>query len=403
MIAKNKSLSNDDFHELICGRKSLSQFSSAELYTFVERYPYFETVYKFYLKRLLQEEKETFQTALNRATSVIHMNDVFWDFLYIEECAEETPKNPIESVTVSRASETDEPSRESVVPKGTSDMHMESPGKEKAILEEEDSKKRDLEPFEPLAPRPAEITQENEKPDPKQFKRKIKEGYEHMGENLAATISSQMDLAKPKANENIQYSPDLYFIDENDTEGDPLTLADVKRLSSAQSAQQVNTNGFLEIDESGKVEKADAPEEQLKNNKKGDTGDLLDLDDPANSRNNRQRKTDAFDIREYADEKMEGQEEDLISRFIQLNPRLEPANLDKEKDDPEYVEELAQKSVSEDKALVSEPLIEVFIKQGYYHKAIDAFQQLSLNNPEKSAYFARRIKNLKEIIKKHKK
>lgn len=63
---------------------------------------------------------------------------------------------------------------------------------------------------------------------------------------------------------------------------------------------------------------------------------------------------------------------------------------------PEEVFEMAVNSITQEDDLASESLAEIHVKQGKYDKAIDMYRKLSLRNPQKNAYFARKIE---EILK----
>jgi hypothetical protein len=86
---------------------------------------------------------------------------------------------------------------------------------------------------------------------------------------------------------------------------------------------------------------------------------------------------------------------DLIDKFISLNPRIEPR---KERSEVP-AEDLARPYVEEKGGFVTETLAKIYINQGYYSKAIDIYEKLSLKFPEKSAYFAAQIEKIKGIIK----
>jgi len=58
---------------------------------------------------------------------------------------------------------------------------------------------------------------------------------------------------------------------------------------------------------------------------------------------------------------------------------------------PENVFEMAVNSIAKEDGLASESLAEIYIKQGKYDKAMDMYRKLSLRNPQKNAYFARKI------------
>ncbi len=59
-------------------------------------------------------------------------------------------------------------------------------------------------------------------------------------------------------------------------------------------------------------------------------------------------------------------------------------------------QELAERSVTENKDVISETLARLLAKQGYREKAIVMYERLRLAFPEKSAYFAAEIEKLKK-------
>jgi len=60
------------------------------------------------------------------------------------------------------------------------------------------------------------------------------------------------------------------------------------------------------------------------------------------------------------------------------------------------IQVLAENSNAEPEVL-TEAMAEVFAKQGKMSKAGEVYQKLSLLNPDKSAYFAAKIENLKGL------
>lgn len=87
---------------------------------------------------------------------------------------------------------------------------------------------------------------------------------------------------------------------------------------------------------------------------------------------------------------------ELIDKFILANPRIEPGIIK----DTLPVEDISQPSVEENDGLLTETLAKIYTKQGYYSRAIDIYEKLSLKFPEKSGYFVSQIEKIKELIKK---
>jgi hypothetical protein len=86
---------------------------------------------------------------------------------------------------------------------------------------------------------------------------------------------------------------------------------------------------------------------------------------------------------------------ELINKFIIANPRIEPL-----RDKSEHqVEDISKPFTEETGGFITETLAKIYITQGYYSKAIDIFEKLSLKFPEKSSYFATQIEKVKGLIK----
>ena len=79
----------------------------------------------------------------------------------------------------------------------------------------------------------------------------------------------------------------------------------------------------------------------------------------------------------------------IIDKFLMGKPKINTPTPNKE-----FPSDIEKNSLAENNDIVSETLAMVYEKQGYYKKAIKIYEKLSLDNPEKSSYFASRIKKL---------
>ena len=86
---------------------------------------------------------------------------------------------------------------------------------------------------------------------------------------------------------------------------------------------------------------------------------------------------------------------DLIDRFIRANPTIERLS----PGESQLVRDLSESSSQEQGTFITETLAKIYLNQGYYTKAINIYEKLSLQYPEKSAYFASRIEKIRELIK----
>jgi hypothetical protein len=87
---------------------------------------------------------------------------------------------------------------------------------------------------------------------------------------------------------------------------------------------------------------------------------------------------------------------ELIDKFITANPRIEPVKDKSEKPN----DDISVRFTEERGELVTETLARIYVNQGYYSKAIDIYERLSLKYPEKSSYFATQIQKVEALLNK---
>lgn len=87
--------------------------------------------------------------------------------------------------------------------------------------------------------------------------------------------------------------------------------------------------------------------------------------------------------------------DELIDKFLSSDPRIISSDEPDEKQ-----EDISVPSVTEDEGLISDTLARIYVKQGYYSKAIFTYEKLSLKFPEKSSYFANQIEKIQQLINK---
>ena len=116
-------------------------------------------------------------------------------------------------------------------------------------------------------------------------------------------------------------------------------------------------------------------------------GDLLPID-----------QSDGTDVAEAFSPGKKSEEEktltnvELIDRFIKGEPKIIPDN------DKAINDDISADSIKDNEGFITDTLARIYVKQGYYSKAIFAYEKLILKYPEKIDYFAGQINEIKKII-----
>ena len=84
----------------------------------------------------------------------------------------------------------------------------------------------------------------------------------------------------------------------------------------------------------------------------------------------------------------------MIDKFIEADPKIIPS------DQKAKIDIKSSTKLRKDE-LMTETLAKVYLEQKKYKKAIQAYKILSLKYPEKSGFFADRIKAVKQLQKEN--
>jgi tetratricopeptide (TPR) repeat protein len=84
----------------------------------------------------------------------------------------------------------------------------------------------------------------------------------------------------------------------------------------------------------------------------------------------------------------------IIDQFIEKQTSLRPIKPSRE---PEPIDRSGKSSELDDD-LITDTLAKIYMAQGFYSRALEAYQKLSLKFPEKNSYFAAQIEEIKKLM-----
>ncbi|HDR88517.1 MAG TPA: hypothetical protein ENN63_02675 [Bacteroidetes bacterium] len=447
-------MNRDQFLKYIHRPEDLSQESLNDIQELLSEFPYFQTGHLLFLKNLHNVKSIRFENQLKVSSVFAHDRSVLYTLLHApagkvipvtptgeEPLGEETPGPLIQPAgREAGASEKKDASRNGK-PAGKEEEAADIPEKEmtgekdeknqRGLQEEERREKAEIKAEEdsgPPVPAGAEATEEepvkDEKGEPgsvaERIMKQVEEARKRREEGtLYGTEGEPEERSGPLREEERQGEGDLFVLTDEAAEAPlPEKPEETTGLSPA-------TGEILEIDEHEEEPQAGEPEIKEKEEKKEKrTGPSLQQEpqDSASAEKKTQNengqktgiKSNSHSFSQWLEmlsgepaDSSSGQEEkkdqsdppvrrqhDLIDRFLEKNPRIVPRD---EKADE--AEDISRDSVEESEGLFTDTLAQIYVRQGYYSKAIFAYEKLSLKYPEKSSYFASQIQKIQELIK----
>ena len=338
-----------------------------------EKYPYSQIFSILYLKALSNHNDIGFEEALQKHAYRISDRMKLYDLIHGEAVSEvESIQEPVESVVENVQEAAIE--AEVMVPEIVEEIN-------EAIPETEVEKAASLEIEPETISKPVEIIKEALKIEPIEVVASIEEP-----EFEALNEVTEQEIPVDEINLNL---------DQNEQE-DELNL----EIISQVVATVYNENLENSVPEQKKIEIEEKISEQIKpeistiekpdfTSKRSFTSWLKMGEQTTHTSVPKEKE-----IIEEEIEVIEKQIDKIINKFIEKEPSI--SRPQKEFYSPS---KKAKESINPDSLIYTETLANIFAIQGNFPKAIVAYEQLMLTNPEKKIFFANRIEELKEKLK----
>lgn len=370
-------MNKSDFLNLMGGNTPVDRQVLAELSELVNIYPYFQTAHMLLLKSLRDNSDIRFENQLRNSAIHIADREVLFNYLQIAPSIVEKEITDIQKETIAvppepevQPAEIPEPEEQPVEVPEPEIQPVEIPESEvipesvegdfaQTILDSAmnsqnfiDEIERDSRP-RLVKDQPDSMASILERTVVGTIDPEMDDSY--FGPDLFIPVSYDEPEAEEEEEEIFYMDPGFLFTPRGEPEEEPVTVEE----------EPVTVEEEPVITEEELVAIEEVPE--------------IPAEEPARSDIDQKRKEQA----------------DLIDRFIMANPRIIP-QIEKPASPNE---DLSKPFTEEHGGFVTETLARIYVTQGYYSKAIDIYEKLSLKFPQKSNYFAAQIEKIREIIK----
>ena len=391
-------MNREEFISYLKSPASLDKKSLPEINELLEEFPFFQSGHLLFLKNLHNLDHIRFGSQLKKSSSIVSDRERLYDLLF--PATEMGIELPVESKKEVEVPE--------VVPAETLNRPVVEEADEDSLPEE--SKKSD--PPGNLQEVASEISQIKKTEPADDLREQVERRLaEIRGENipeLKAEKAEGNDIEQKEFQDSTAIVPgeesrDIEIMTEPELEGKFSEAGELLLLGDEKEVDDIYANPEYQPDEEpeGDIYKEES---------------LLDLDYPMDNEEIKKKPDLKGEIHSFESwlnllrtmpseggnentshgvKKAASSQREIIDKFIKENPRIQPNH-----DDKDEKEDMSAESIADKDGLFTETLANIYIKQGYYSKAIFFYQELSLKFPEKSIYFAGRITEIEKRINK---
>ena len=324
-----------EYTYLINNPNAINEKQAKALETVLDNFPYFQSARALYLKGLYNQDSYKYNFALKNTAAHTSDRSVLFDFITSDEFT--IIEKDVYERKLAELQEIIVTDSEHLSPS----VKISGAEKPQQILENEKI-------IEAIVPIEAEISSETEKSEVI-----VTSDYEQPEESIEINEEVTTAIAENTEPENLIRKEEEKIEDKLEI-GKPITFSQKEKHSFEE---------WLQITRIQPIDRTSNSNEKAVLN-------MEQVEKPKTEDSSKKKKIE------------------LIDKFIESNPKITPAR------------EVTEKPVittesSESSQLMTETLARVYLEQKKYQKAIQAYEILILKYPEKSIFFADRIKDIK--------
>jgi len=386
-------MNREEFISYIKDPARLDKSSLSEINELLEEFPYFQSGHLLFLKNLHKLDHIRFAGQLKKSALFVANREILYRLLFdnndpqVEEKVEEeilpetqlSASDPEKKSLQEASQDKDEETATETNIEDTIDKQEMKPVTEKEEVTETINKTEDgLRSKEDLAAELKKRLQEIQESGKKEANAEIQTETQNEEDILDLSDEQSID------DDNLKDKPEINLTISSEPEpGDLLDLEMQDKVSPIPDKPKLSQDD--------KKDEADEEAEKKNLNSQSNHFDIHPFSAWLNLLNTSDSNSSIEAVGKPKNIKQ--RQLNIIDQFIQNNPRITP-----KQEKTVLSNDISKESIEEKDEMFTETLARIYVKQGYYSKALFIYKKLSLKFPEKSTYFAGQIEKIEKRI-----